>query len=92
MPLVTCCGAEMLTHVGRETVSLNGKHFTPKVKDGDRVKAGDLLMEFDLAAIKKDFKTFTPVLVTNADEYTSIDVIKTSGPVQVGDKLYTAKA
>ena len=90
--LVTDSGAEMLIHVGLETVSLNGKHFTPKVKDGDRVKAGDLLMEFDLAAIKKDFKTFTPVLVTNADEYTSIDVIKTSGPVQVGDKLYTAKA
>ena len=90
--LVTDSGAEMLIHVGLETVSLNGKHFTPKVKDGDKVKAGDLLMEFDLAAIKKDFKTFTPVLVTNADEYTSIDVIKTSGPVQVGDKLYTAKA
>ena len=90
--LVTDSGAEMLIHVGLETVSLNGKHFTPKVKDGDRVKAGDLLMEFDLAAIKKDFKTFTPVLVTNADEYTSIDMIKTSGPIRVGDKLYTAKA
>ena len=44
---------EMLIHVGLETVSLNGKYFTPKVKAGDRVKKGDLLMEFDLEAIKK---------------------------------------
>ena len=82
----------MLIHVGLETVTLNGQYFTPKVKDGDRVKAGDLLLEFDLEAIKKDFQTFTPVLVTNADDYTSIDLIKTSGPVKVGDQLYTAKA
>ena len=82
----------MLMHVGLETVTLNGKYFTPKVKDGDKVKAGDLLLEFDLEAIKKDFKTFTPVLVTNADEFTSVDVIKASGPVKVGDQLYTAKA
>ena len=90
--LVTDSGAEMLIHVGLETVSLNGKYFTPKVKDGDKVKAGDLLMEFDLESIKKEFPTFTPVLVTNADEYSSLDVIKTSGPVKVGDQLYTAKA
>lgn len=90
--LVTDSGAEMLIHVGLETVTLNGKYFTPKVKDSDRVKAGDLLLEFDLEAIKKDFQTFTPVLVTNADDYASINLIKTSGPVKVGDQLYTAKA
>ena len=90
--LVTDSGAEMLMHVGLETVTLNGKYFTPKVKDGDKVKAGDLLLEFDLEASKKDFKTFTPVLVTNADEFTSVDVIKASGPVKVGDQLYIAKA
>ena len=90
--LVTDSGAEMLMHVGLETVTLNGKYFTPKVKDGDKVKAGDLLLEFDLEASKKDFKTFTPVLVTNADEFTSVDVIKASGPVKVGDQIYTAKA
>ena len=90
--LVTDSGAEMLIHVGLETVTLNSKYFTPKVKDGDRVKAGDLLLEFDLDAIKKDFQTFTPVLVTIADDYTSIDLIKTSGPVKVEDQFYTAKA
>jgi len=82
----------MLMHVGLETVSLQGKYFTPKVKDGDRVKAGDLLLEFDLDAIKKEFKTFTPVLVTNADEYSSVDVVRSSGPVKVGEAIYTAKA
>jgi phosphotransferase system IIA component len=89
---VTDSGAEMLIHVGLETVTLNGKYFTPKVKDGDKVKVGDLLLEFDLDAIKKDFQTFTPVLVTNADDYTSIDVNRTSGPVKAGEPLYTAKA
>ncbi len=90
--LVTDSGAEMLIHVGLETVALNGKHFSPKVKDGDRVKAGDLLLEFDLDAIKKEYKTFTPVLVTNADDFASIDVVRTSGPVRVGEPIYTAKA
>ena len=50
--LVADCGAEVLIHVGLETVTLNGKYFTPKVKDGDKVKVGDLLLEFDLDAIK----------------------------------------
>jgi PTS system beta-glucosides-specific IIC component len=90
--LTTDSGAEMLIHVGLDTVSLNGKYFTPKVKDGDIVKAGDLLLEFDLESIKKEFKTFTPVLVTNADDYSSVDVIRSSGPVKVGEPIYTAKA
>jgi PTS system beta-glucosides-specific IIC component len=90
--LTTDSGAEMLIHVGLDTVSLNGKYFTPRVKDGDKVKAGDLLLEFDLESIKKEFKTFTPVLVTNADDYSSVDVIRSSGPVKVGEPIYTAKA
>lgn len=90
--LVTDSGAELLIHVGLETVSLGGKYFTPKVKDGDKVKAGDLLMEFDLDSIKKDFKTFTPVLVTNADDYASVDMIGSYGPVKAGEPIYTAKA
>ena len=90
--LVTDSGAELLIHVGLETVSLGGKYFTPRVKDGEKVKAGDLLMEFDLDSIKKDFKTFTPVLVTNADDYASVDMIGNYGPVKVGEPIYTAKA
>ena len=90
--LATASGAEMLIHIGLETVSLNGKHFTPKVKDGDRVKAGDLLIEFDLNEIKKSFKTFTPILVTNAEDYASVNVLKSSGKVSVGEVLYEVKA
>ena len=62
--LLTDSGAELLMHVGLDTVSLGGKYFEAKVKDGDQVKRGDLLLEFNLDAISKDFKTFTPVLIT----------------------------
>ncbi|MCD7756868.1 MAG: PTS glucose transporter subunit IIA, partial [Clostridiales bacterium] len=84
-------GAEMLIHIGLETVSLGGKYYTAKVSAGDQVKAGDLLIEFDLAAIAKDFDTITPVLVTNAEDFADVDPIKTSGTVKVGDPLLTLK-
>lgn len=83
--------SELLIHVGLETVTLDGKYFTPVVKDGDAVKAGQLLMEFDLDAISKQFKTITPILITNADDYTAINLVKTSGKVKVGEPLYTVK-
>ena len=51
-------GAEMLIHIGLETVNLNGEHFTPKVKAGNTVKKGDLLVEFDLDEIKSSVKMF----------------------------------
>lgn len=85
-------GAEMLIHMGLDTVKLGGKHFTPKVAEGAKVKKGDLLAEFDIDAIKKEYKMFTPILVTNAEDYSSIEIIKDSGDVKVGDPLYTAKA
>ncbi len=84
-------GCEMLIHVGLETVTLNGKYFTPKVKDGDKVKKGDLLMEFDLEAISKQFKTITPILITNIDDYEALTPVKTSGPVKAGEPLYEVR-
>ncbi len=78
----------MLIHVGLETVNLNGRYFDVKVKDGDKVKTGDLLMEFDLDAISRDHKTITPVLITNADDYGEISYLKTSGSVRAGEPLY----
>jgi glucose-specific phosphotransferase system IIA component len=90
--LQTPSGAEMIIHIGLETVSLGGKHFEAKVSTDQQVKKGDLLIEFDLDEIKKEFKTCTPVLITNADDYASIDIPKTSGKVKVGDPIYTAKA
>ncbi|MBQ8835149.1 MAG: PTS glucose transporter subunit IIA [Oscillospiraceae bacterium] len=63
-------GAEILIHVGLETVTLKGKHFTIHCKNGDKVKKGDLLIEFDLDAIKAEgFNTITPMLVCNSDDY-----------------------
>ena len=84
-------GCEMLIHVGLETVSLNGKYFSPKVKDGDKVKKGDLLMEFDLQAISRNFKTITPILVTNIEDLGEIVPLKASGTVKAGDPLYEVR-
>lgn len=68
--LVSNSGIEMLIHVGLETVTLNGKYFTPKVAEGDSFKKGDVLLTFDLEAIKKEgYDTTTPVVVSNADDY-----------------------
>jgi beta-glucoside PTS system EIICBA component len=66
-------GAEILIHIGLDTVKLGGKHFTAHVKSGDRVKAGDLLVEFDIEGIKKEgYEVITPVLVTNTYDYKDI--------------------
>ncbi|MBD5548237.1 MAG: PTS transporter subunit EIIC [Lachnospiraceae bacterium] len=64
-------GAEVLLHIGLDTVKLDGKYYEPQVKDGDKVKAGDLLMKFDIAAIKKaGYDIVTPIVITNSDDYT----------------------
>lgn len=89
--LENAAGAEMLIHIGLETVNLNGKYFTPKVKAGDAVKKGDLLVEFDLNEIKKEYETVTPVLITNADSFSTIEPIKTAGVVNVGEEILKAK-
>ena len=68
-------GAELLIHVGLETVGLNGAPFTVHVKDGDKVKKGQLMFEADLAAIKAaGLPIITPFLVCNSDEYTTFEV------------------
>ncbi|MBQ1889571.1 MAG: PTS glucose transporter subunit IIA [Selenomonas sp.] len=68
-------GAEILIHVGLDTVKLNGEHFEAKVAQGDKVKKGQLLLEFDEAAIKAaGYDTTTPVLVTNAAEFGKVTV------------------
>lgn len=81
----------MLIHIGLETVNLNGKYFIPKVKVGDIVKKGDLLVEFDLNEIKKEYEIVTPVLITNADSFSIIEAIQTTGIVKVGDEILKAK-
>lgn len=68
-------GVEILIHVGMDTVKLNGKGFTPKVAQGTKVKKGDLLLEFDIPAIKAEgYSVMTPVVITNSDDYSDIIV------------------
>lgn len=68
-------GLEILVHIGINTVEMNGEGFTPFVKVGDKVKAGQKLCEADLNKIKEaGFPTFTIVLITNIDEVSNINV------------------
>lgn len=85
--ITTDTGAELLIHVGLDTVQLNGEGYRASVSEGDRVKKGALLLEFDIALIKsRGFSTETPVLVTNAEDY--LDVVETSADrVTAGDEL-----
>lgn len=70
-------GAEILIHVGVNTVRLKGKHFDKKVQEGDRVERGQLILLFDIEQIKEaGYVTATPVIVTNSSIY--LDVLKTS--------------
>ncbi|MGN1016795.1 MAG: PTS glucose transporter subunit IIA [Faecousia sp.] len=73
--LVADCGAELLIHVGLETVGLEGKPFTIHVKNGDKVKQGQLMIEADLEAIKAaGLHTITPMLVCNTDSFPTFEV------------------
>ncbi|MDX8046468.1 beta-glucoside-specific PTS transporter subunit IIABC [Gracilibacillus sp. S3-1-1] len=68
--LETNDGTEMLIHVGLDTVQLEGEHFTTEVSQGDRVEKGQLLLSFDIEAIKEaGYPVTTPVVVTNHDQY-----------------------
>ena len=68
--LVADCGAEVLIHVGLETVSLEGKPFKVYAASGDKVKKGQLLMEVDLDAVKAaGLPIITPMVICNTDEY-----------------------
>ena len=62
-------GLEILIHIGLDTVELNGEPYTSHVSQGQKVKAGDLLMEFDIEKIKAGGKSVeSPVIITNADD------------------------
>ena len=82
-------GIEILIHVGMDTVKLGGKHFTCHIEDGQQVKKGQLLLEFDMDAIKAEgYEIVTPVIITNSDEFTEITT-EAAGQVKNGDKLLT---
>ncbi len=73
--LHSSAGVDLLVHVGLDTVNLEGKHFTAHVEQGAAIKKGDLLIEFDEAAIRAaGYDTTTPVVVTNAADYGRIEI------------------
>ena len=81
-------GADVLMHIGMDTVELEGKGFDLDISVGDKVQAGQLIGKIDLSYIKTQGKEVTtPVLLTTMDEY-KIEFVKTEGSVNVGDVLY----
>ncbi|MCL2598467.1 MAG: glucose PTS transporter subunit IIA [Firmicutes bacterium] len=81
-------GAEILIHIGIDTVKLGGKYFEVKVAVGDKVKKGQLLVEFDLDKIVAEgFEIETPMVVSNKENFAGITASVPEGVVQVGDRL-----
>ena len=89
--MTTADGAELLMHIGIDTVKLGGKHFTYLVNEGDKVKRGQPLIRFELEAIKAEgYPVTTPVIVCNTDDYAVVEA-KASGTVKQGDALLELK-
>lgn len=89
--MTTTDGAELLMHIGIDTVKLGGKHFTYLVNEGDKVKKGQPLIRFELEAIKAEgYPVTTPLIVCNTDDYAAV-AAKASGAVKQGDTLLELK-
>ena len=89
--MTTTDGAELLMHIGIDTVKLGGKHFTYLVNEGDKVKKGQPLIRFDIEAIKAEgYPVTTPLIVCNTDDYAAV-AAKASGTVKQGDALLELK-
>lgn len=89
--LTSDTGAQILVHIGLDTVKLDGKFFKAHVKQGDDVKVGDLLIEFDLEAIKAEgYDTITPVIITNSKDFSKVESsnLKTTNEKEVLLELF----
>lgn len=85
--ITTDSGAEILMHIGMDTVQLGGKFFSTNIKQGDRVEQGQLLIEFDIEKIKEaGYPIVTPVVVTNQDQYKEIKVANEQ-PIDFGGNI-----
>ncbi|AQR93689.1 beta-glucoside-specific PTS transporter subunit IIABC [Clostridium saccharoperbutylacetonicum] len=81
-------GCEVLIHIGMDTVQLEGKYFETHVKQGDKIKKGDLLITFDKEAIiKEGYSLDTPILVTNTNDYLDIVVVDSNSSINAGKDL-----
>jgi PTS system sucrose-specific IIC component len=88
----TTAGAEILIHLGLDTVNLNGEHFTTNVQKGDTVHQGDLLGTFDVAALKAaNYDPTVMLVVTNTANYANVERLKVTN-VQAGEPLVALTA
>lgn len=82
--IVTDDGLEILVHIGINTVELKGEGFSAKVQEGDKVKAGDILCETDIAFLReKGYETYTPIIITNPERVKNMQIIP--GNVRAGE-------
>lgn len=80
-------GIELLIHVGMDTVKMNGKGLNPVVKVGERVKCGQLIMEFSISDIENaGYVTTTAIIVTNSQGYANVEVM-TQGVTKKSEKI-----
>lgn len=85
-------GAEILIHIGMDTVELKGEHFKTHIQQGAAVKKGDLLIEFDLQAIKQQgYDVTTPIILTNTAQFSEISITDTE-MVSLNTPLLKVKA
>ena len=85
--MTTDDGVEVLMHIGIDTVKLGGKYFEAHVAPEQQVKKGDLLVSFDMEAIKAEgYPLTTPMIICNTDDYKFIRIL-TSGTIQNGTDL-----
>lgn len=84
-------GAEILMHVGMDTVELQGEFFEVLVKKGETVKVGNPLLKFDISGINgKGYETITPVIITNTEDYDEI-VVLYQGVVDIQTEVLLVK-
>lgn len=89
--LTTEQGAEILVHIGLDTVKLQGEHYQAHVATGDKVKKGDLLITVDLEAVKAaGYEIITPVVICNTADFALVEAI-TGNEVNPGDDLIRIK-
>ncbi|WP_353169090.1 PTS beta-glucoside transporter subunit IIABC [Providencia sp.] len=88
--LLSQSGIELLIHVGIDTVKLDGLYFSPQIKQGDTFKTGDLLLTFDREKIlEAGYDLTTPVIVSNSDDYKTIEFVELNKSIQYCQKFIT---
>lgn len=84
-------GEEILIHVGLDTVQLDGKYFETAVSEGQHVETGTLLLTCDLEKVREaGYKTITPVIVTNPEDYPAVSLTR-PGEIKAGERLISLK-